>query len=156
MGKSWDVGANETIDSANVWIQREDPWQAGGGREKAGCLRGFRIIVIAKQTATARLLFSHHNVTMDTPAELVRSPEFWFDDGTVVLQVENTLYRVYRGLLASRSTVFRDTFSMPQPAEGREEIEGCPVVQLHDREKDFTRFLAALHHHGSQFVCSAK
>lgn len=89
---------------------------------------------------------------MDVPPELFRSTEFWFDDGTVVLQVENTLYRVYRGLLSSRSTVFHDTFSIPQPVEERTEIEGCPVVQLHDRSKDFTRFLKALHHYGSQLV----
>ncbi|KAJ6575563.1 hypothetical protein DFH09DRAFT_1361754 [Mycena vulgaris] len=86
---------------------------------------------------------------MDTPAELVRSAEFWFDDGTVVLQVENTLYRVYRGLLSSRSTVFYDTFSIPQPTEDGNEIEGCPVIQLHDSAKDFTRFLKALHQYGA-------
>lgn len=91
---------------------------------------------------------------MDVPAELVRSTEFWFEDGTVVLRVENTLYRVYRGLLASRSTVFHDTFSIPQPAEEREEIDGCPVLQLHDKEEDFTWFLKAFHHRGSQLVPS--
>ncbi|KAJ7133458.1 hypothetical protein C8R44DRAFT_730611 [Mycena epipterygia] len=91
---------------------------------------------------------------MDVPPELFRSTEFWFDDGTVVLQVENTLYRVYRGLLSSRSTVFHDTFSIPQPVEERTEIEGCPVVQLHDKSEDFTRFLKALHHYGSHKSCS--
>ncbi|KAJ7146490.1 hypothetical protein C8R44DRAFT_690952 [Mycena epipterygia] len=91
---------------------------------------------------------------MHTPSELVRSTDFWFDDGTIVIQVENTLYRVYRGLLASRSTVFRDTFSIPQPAtEESTQIEGCPVVQLHDRAKDFTRFLVALHHYGPYPNC---
>ncbi|KAJ7655987.1 hypothetical protein DFH06DRAFT_1045945 [Mycena polygramma] len=90
---------------------------------------------------------------IDASAELVRSSDFWFEDGTVILRVENTLYRVYRGVLASRSTVFRDTFSIPQPAEGGEYIEGCPVVQLHDKEKDFTTFLKALHHHGSHETC---
>ncbi|KAK7038559.1 BTB domain-containing protein [Favolaschia claudopus] len=88
-----------------------------------------------------------------SPAPLVRHPEFWFDDGTIVLQVERTLYRVYRGLLSARSTVFHDTFSIPQPESPdnseQSEIEGCPVVKLHDREKDFTRFLKALLHHGS-------
>ncbi|KAF7364320.1 hypothetical protein MSAN_01092100 [Mycena sanguinolenta] len=91
-------------------------------------------------------------MSVQTPIELVRSTDFWFDDGTIILQVGNTLYRVYRGLLASRSTVFHDTFSMPQPESTMEEhnqIEGCPVVQLHDKERDFTHFLKALHHYGS-------
>ncbi|KAJ6545744.1 hypothetical protein B0H19DRAFT_955336 [Mycena capillaripes] len=84
---------------------------------------------------------------------MVRSPDFWFPDGTVVLQVENTLYRLYRGLLASRSTVFDDTFSIPQPPEEKNEIEGCPVVQLHDKARDFTRFLKALHNYGYYKAC---
>ncbi|KAJ6514447.1 hypothetical protein C8R47DRAFT_961916 [Mycena vitilis] len=86
---------------------------------------------------------------MDVPADPVCSIEFWFDDGTIVLQVEDTLYRVYRGLLAARSTVFLDTFSIPQPAEERTEIGGCPVVRLHDKAPDFTHFLRALHQYGS-------
>ncbi|KAJ7669567.1 hypothetical protein B0H17DRAFT_1335743 [Mycena rosella] len=88
--------------------------------------------------------------------ELVRSTEFWFEDGTVILQVENMLYRVYRGLLSSRSAVFRDTFSIPQPqaAGDRNEIEGCPVVQLHEKAKDFAHFLRALHHYGSHKTCA--
>ncbi|KAJ7435231.1 hypothetical protein B0H11DRAFT_2207755 [Mycena galericulata] len=84
-------------------------------------------------------------------AELTRSTEFWFEDGTVVLQVEKTLYRVYRGLLSSRSTVFRDTFSIPQPTEEGTQIEGCPVVQLHDKARDFSCFLKALHHYAGAY-----
>ncbi len=85
---------------------------------------------------------------MDTSTNFLRSPDFWFTDGTVVLQVEKTLYRVYRGLLGSRSTVFFDTFSLPQPAEGGTEIEGCPLVKLHDKSREFTPFLKALHAYG--------
>ncbi|KAJ7702535.1 hypothetical protein B0H16DRAFT_1395030 [Mycena metata] len=80
---------------------------------------------------------------MDAAKSLQRSPDFWFDDGSIVLQADNMLYRVYRGLLASRSTVFRDMFSTPQPAD-EPLIEGCPVVQLHDTAEDLTRFLKVL------------
>ncbi|KAJ7773928.1 hypothetical protein B0H16DRAFT_1362853 [Mycena metata] len=90
---------------------------------------------------------------MDATAELQRSPDFWFEDGTIVLQAGNVLYRVYRGWLASRSTVFHDTFSIPQPTEETDLIEGCPVVQIHDAAQDFGRFLKALHNHGSYKTC---
>ncbi|KAJ6496270.1 hypothetical protein C8R45DRAFT_823336 [Mycena sanguinolenta] len=89
-----------------------------------------------------------------TRTDLVHSPDFWFDDGTIILEVENTLYRVYHGLLASRAISFRDKALMPQPQtpvkEGNDhEIEGCPVVKLQgEKERDFTRFLKALHHFG--------
>jgi hypothetical protein len=88
---------------------------------------------------------------MNISAELVCSPDFWFEDGTVVLQVQNTLYHVYRGLLTLQSVVFRDTFSIPQPSAESEKngIEGCPVVQLHDKAEDFTRFMKAIHDYGN-------
>jgi hypothetical protein len=37
-----------------------------------------------------------------------------------------------------------DPFSIPQPAEEREEIE------LHDKAEDFTWLLKSFHHRGSQ------
>ncbi|KAJ7613651.1 hypothetical protein DFH06DRAFT_1370450 [Mycena polygramma] len=37
--------------------------------------------------------------------------------------------------------------------DGTEEFESCPVVQLHDEPRDFTRFLKALHSYGSYKVC---
>ncbi|KAJ6596410.1 hypothetical protein DFH09DRAFT_905327 [Mycena vulgaris] len=83
----------------------------------------------------------------------MRSSDFWFQDDTVVLQVENTLYRVYRGLLMARSTVFHDTFSISQPENEGNHMEGCPVVQLHDKGEDFTRFLKALHQYGTYKNC---
>ncbi|KAJ7624366.1 hypothetical protein FB45DRAFT_836427 [Roridomyces roridus] len=80
---------------------------------------------------------------------LVRSPELWFDDGTIIIQAENTLFRVYRGILAAQSPVFRDTFSIPQPDDSEQEtFEGCPLLQVHDSARDFKMFLSALHDAG--------
>ncbi|KAJ7825171.1 hypothetical protein B0H13DRAFT_2122722 [Mycena leptocephala] len=69
---------------------------------------------------------------------------------TVVLQVQNTLYHVYL-------VVFRDTFSIPQPSAESEKngIEGCPVVQLHDKAEYFTRFMKAIHDYGNYKTCPA-
>ncbi|KAJ7652868.1 hypothetical protein DFH06DRAFT_1205853 [Mycena polygramma] len=77
---------------------------------------------------------------------LVRS-DIWFDDGTVVLQAENALFRVYRGVLAAQSPIFRDTFSIPQPAT-QDTYEGCPLVVLHDSATDLRLFLLATHDAG--------
>ncbi|KAJ7234395.1 hypothetical protein C8J57DRAFT_1729056 [Mycena rebaudengoi] len=87
-------------------------------------------------------------------AETIRSTDFWFEDGTVILQAGYTLYRLYRGFLPSRSTVFRDMFSIPQPVVGLfYGVDGCPVIQVHDTAKDFGRFLKALHQCGSYKSC---
>lgn len=58
-----------------------------------------------------------------------RSERFWFDDGSIVLQVESTQFRVHRSILASYSPVFHDLFKVPQP-EGDKSgwVDGCPTI----------------------------
>lgn len=75
----------------------------------------------------------------------VRSDSIWYDDGNVILQAESTQYKVYRGVLAQSSSVFRDMFSFPQPpASDAETIEGCPVVRLSDSAEEVTYVLQAI------------
>lgn len=44
-----------------------------------------------------------------------RDQEFWYGDGNVILLAGNVEFRVYQGLLAEKSFVFRDMLSLPQP-----------------------------------------
>ncbi len=78
--------------------------------------------------------------------DLVKHP-LWFDDGSIVIIVENTGFRVHRTLLASHSEVFRQMFSLPQPetpAEGL--IEDCSIVRLaQDRVQDISVILSILY-----------
>ncbi|KAJ7167231.1 hypothetical protein C8R43DRAFT_984555 [Mycena crocata] len=59
--------------------------------------------------------FTHHRMEPTPQPVAHRSTDVWFDDGTVILQAEQTLFRVYRGVLAAQSTIFRDMFSISQP-----------------------------------------
>lgn len=68
----------------------------------------------------------------------------WFEDGNLVLVAQNTAFRVYRGLLCARSSVFQDMFEFPPPKEGNDIVEGVPVVQTYDSALDMTNFLRAL------------
>ncbi|KAF8155303.1 hypothetical protein K438DRAFT_1845886 [Mycena galopus ATCC 62051] len=89
----------------------------------------------------------------DQPS-LHRVPELWFEEDNLILRAENTLFRVSKGVLAARSSVFRDMLSFPLPpklgrggGEGEDEedtIDGCPVVRLHDSPADVTCFLRAI------------
>ncbi|KAJ6480323.1 hypothetical protein C8R45DRAFT_1005190 [Mycena sanguinolenta] len=88
------------------------------------------------------------NTSPSQPA-LHRVPELWFEDDNLILRAENTLFRVSKGVLAARSSVFRDMLSFPQSrnSNGEDEedvIEGCPVVRLHDAPQDVTCFLRAI------------
>ncbi|KAJ7037770.1 hypothetical protein C8F04DRAFT_952317, partial [Mycena alexandri] len=73
-----------------------------------------------------------------------RSTEYWFDDGNIILEVESTQFRLMKSILSKHSSVFREMFTMPLPAD-EPTIENCPVVVLSgDTAQDWTLFLGAI------------
>ncbi|TCD70987.1 hypothetical protein EIP91_000485 [Steccherinum ochraceum] len=75
---------------------------------------------------------------------------FWYEDGNIVLVAEGKGFKVYRGILSQLSVVFRDMFSLPQPADA-DLHEGCPVVCMSDSAQDLLYFLSALHDFESKY-----
>ncbi|KAJ6470860.1 hypothetical protein C8R45DRAFT_1165462 [Mycena sanguinolenta] len=83
---------------------------------------------------------------MSPMSSLERMPELWFEEGTLVFQAENSLFRVYSEILSKQSSVFRDMLSFPQPpAEESDIVEGCPRIVLHDKAADVTAFFRAIY-----------
>jgi hypothetical protein len=77
----------------------------------------------------------------DTDTDTSRRVEdLWFDNGTLVLQAESSMFRVYKSILTIRSSVLRGLLSQPR----KEIVEGCPVVRLDDSADDITYFLKAI------------
>lgn len=74
----------------------------------------------------------------------LRRDDVWFEDGNLILQTDDALFRVYSGLLAARSSVFRDMLAFPQPPDGNLTHENCPVVRIYDSTKDVHFFLNAI------------
>ncbi|TFY50774.1 hypothetical protein EVJ58_g10895 [Rhodofomes roseus] len=66
-------------------------------------------------------------VKLDTRMELamMRSPRFWFRDGTTFIGVGQTLYRLYGGLLANQSPIFYGMYHLPSQVDGSSET--CPI-----------------------------
>jgi hypothetical protein len=88
--------------------------------------------------------FHHHNMEVDPPpAEPERVQTLWFEDGNLIIKARLSLFRVYRGILAAQSVVFKDMLSFPQPSES-ETVEGCPVVVLQDSAEDALVFFRAI------------
>lgn len=78
-------------------------------------------------------------------AERERHPKLWFHDGTIVLATPTMLFRVYGGILAYHSPLFRDAFSLPQPETKAETVDGTPVIHLADDAIELAHLLSALH-----------
>jgi len=77
--------------------------------------------------------------------QVTRSTDYWFDDGSIVLQAEWTQFRVHRSTLALYSSVFRDMFELPQPDNGEPMVDGCVLVHLPDSMDEITEMLASLY-----------
>lgn len=77
-------------------------------------------------------------------SQLIRRSDPWFNDGTIVIQAESMQFRVYRGILAASSPIFSDMFSIPQPPDNSESVEGCAVVHVSDSAEDWQYVLKAL------------
>ncbi|KIK55447.1 hypothetical protein GYMLUDRAFT_175576 [Collybiopsis luxurians FD-317 M1] len=89
-----------------------------------------------------------------------KDEKFWFYDGSIVLWVEDTHFRVHQTVLSNSSEIFSTLFTLPQPDNNQlqDTIEGCPIVQLHDRSKDFRDLLNALYNpsHFDDFPADAE
>ncbi|KAJ6495789.1 hypothetical protein C8R47DRAFT_973953 [Mycena vitilis] len=70
--------------------------------------------------------------------------DIWYNDGSVVLQAENTQFRVHWTILAQHSSFFRQLRELPQPAD-QPTIEGCSVVELPDDAVDVEHLLRILY-----------
>ncbi|KAI0644349.1 hypothetical protein C8Q79DRAFT_913476 [Trametes meyenii] len=83
----------------------------------------------------------------DKEQEYTRHPEFWFSDGSVILRAGSILFRVHMSQLCRKSLFFRDLFSLPQPSseERDERIEGCPVLDLHDPQRDVINLVKVIY-----------
>ncbi|KAI0692542.1 hypothetical protein BC835DRAFT_1416469 [Cytidiella melzeri] len=60
-----------------------------------------------------------------------RHPDYYFDDGNLVILAENCLFRVHRTVLSLHSDVFRDLLAVLQPEED-EKMDGCPLLRIED------------------------
>lgn len=86
---------------------------------------------------------------MDSDGELSRytkDTDLWFPDGSIVLRADNTLFKVYSGMLAQASPIFEDMLSLPQFTPSEDEMyEGLLVVCMLDSAADLKPFLRAIH-----------
>ena len=73
-----------------------------------------------------------------------KHPEFWDLDGTVVLQVDNVLFRVMRSTLSKASPWFRRLFS--EELDYLEIMAGCPVYTIEEdlSDLDFANLLRGM------------
>ncbi|KAF6759108.1 hypothetical protein DFP72DRAFT_1064071 [Ephemerocybe angulata] len=78
--------------------------------------------------------------------EIKQSLEYWFHDGSVVLQADSTQFKVHKAILERHSTIFKDVFAMPHP-EGEPTVDGCALLHVQDSVDEIRCMLSALYDH---------
>lgn len=86
------------------------------------------------------------SVASTASAARTKDLEFWFEDGNVILVAQDYEFRVFKGVLAHHSSVFRDMFSLSRPisaapVESSAVVDACLVVHLSDSPEDLRHIL---------------
>ena len=84
-----------------------------------------------------------------------RSAFVWFDDGNIILQVENKKFRVHKSILALHSSILSDMFMLGKPDADMESDsveDGCPVVEMKDDSASEWEELLSLIYHGYRYA----
>lgn len=85
----------------------------------------------------------HDLLSTVSPAHLTRAANLWYDDGNLIIQAEEVIFRVSRGILAQQSAVLADVLSLDDIAN-LPVFEGCPVIQFPHRAIDVENFLMSI------------
>ncbi|KAG6836945.1 hypothetical protein H0H93_000835 [Arthromyces matolae] len=80
--------------------------------------------------------------TQTTDKPVVRHPVYYFEDGTTIFLVQNTLFKIHRYFLTRESDVFGGMFAVPPPPEGAEgNSDDCPIVLPEVKVSEFEALL---------------
>ncbi|KAG9018174.1 hypothetical protein FRB90_012018 [Tulasnella sp. 427] len=74
------------------------------------------------------------------------SPEFWFEDGNIVLLVHDTFFKVHRSRLCCDGSIFATMFTLPQGESANVDGQSASMpIRFADKPRRFTALLWALY-----------
>ena len=86
--------------------------------------------------------------SLEAHIHIAQESKLWFEDGSVVLVAENHPFKVHKGVLAAKSTVFSGMFdvSQRQVLKGNDRFQGVPLVPLSDKWQDVQTLLKGIYY----------
>ncbi|KAG8941567.1 hypothetical protein FRC04_004148 [Tulasnella sp. 424] len=103
-----------------------------------------------ERTDNLNLSTTDNEIVIIGGTEYQRHPTHYYEDGNFIFTVESTAFRLFRGILTSRSAIMKDMLGLPQPKQSdkmdesysqQPTLDGTPVVQLQDQANDFALLL---------------
>lgn len=90
---------------------------------------------------------------METTHDMHRVSDLWFEDGGLIIQADQSLFKIFKGMLAARSSVFKSSFD-DASATTKSYLDGCDLLRVPDSASDMTYFLKAIFDSGYVFWLS--
>ena len=86
---------------------------------------------------------TNHEMSVRGPC---RHPDLWFEDGNIVLQAEDTVFKVFRSILSKHAQLFRDIFSLPRSTTEteQEQYEESVLIRVQEEAEHMAIFLRAI------------
>jgi hypothetical protein len=87
-----------------------------------------------------------HEMLRARSLQYKRDEIYYFEDGSCIILIEDTLFNIHRSILSKDSSSFRSLFSLPQGSidvEGRSDDN--PIILTGDTPEEFRHFLWALY-----------
>ena len=85
-----------------------------------------------------------------------KDEDFWYEDGNITLATRDVDFRVFKGILAEHSPVFKDMFAIPQPSGNPSptaQADDCPIIHLADSADDVHFMLMKLYNMCVYWLC---
>ena len=74
----------------------------------------------------------------------MRHPSHWYLDGSVIIQMQNILFKLHRSGLARKSTYFANLFANVLSSTPENKAYGGPLIEVDGDAKDFAILLDAI------------
>lgn len=68
----------------------------------------------------------------------------WYPDGSVIIAIQQTVFRLHRSLLSKQSEILRERFEAADDDPETQYHQSCPVVVLRGTPNDFAMLLKAM------------
>jgi hypothetical protein len=84
-------------------------------------------------------------VTKGREDKAMKRSRIWFDDGSTILQAEDTQFCVHKSVILKHFPTLNDF--VPSQSPGLPSSDGCAIIDLSDSAKDWESLLIMIYDH---------
>ncbi|KLO17799.1 hypothetical protein SCHPADRAFT_925657 [Schizopora paradoxa] len=131
-----NVAKSDSVSSSKPVSKQKSSQNSNASREKTASTSGKDKGVERDRPESTK--------TTSAAAKALRHETHWYLDGSVVVHMQNTIFRLHRSALVRKSDFFARLFEEMGDGARVEKMSGCPIVRVKGDPEDFAILLDAL------------